>query len=453
MGLEQFVKAHVRVATIPKQYGGISGRRYTPASSAPAPISVLISIVLDFLDNFVNYYGVILVAMQPLAEKMRPQTLDEVIGQKHLVEQGQIIRQIIERKQPTSLILWGPPGSGKTTLARIIARETGAEFVELSAVTGKKADVTRVIEQAQVNQRLGMRTLLFVDEIHRFNKAQQDAFLPYVEDGTIVLIGATTENPSFEVITPLLSRSRVLVLEPLTKDDIVAIIKRTAKAEKIPAKRLPAKSIDLLAELSGGDARVALGNLELALQLTDKAVTTEVVTTAAQKRVPGYDKAGEQHYNIISAFIKSLRGSQPTAALYYMARMLQAGEDPKFIARRMVIFASEDIGIAAPAALNLAVSTFLAIERIGLPEGQYTLYHCATVLAKAPKSRQVADAMMHAQAAARDYPDLPVPIHLRNAPTKLMKDLGYNKGYKWEADFKHDKGFMPSELKDTDFFA
>lgn len=391
--------------------------------------------------------------MQPLAEKMRPQTLDEVIGQKHLVEHGQIIRQIIERKQPTSLILWGPPGSGKTTLARIVARETGAEFVELSAVTGKKADVTRVIEQAQASNRLGMRTILFVDEIHRFNKAQQDAFLPYVEDGTLVLIGATTENPSFEVITPLLSRSRVLVLEPLTKDDIIAIIKRTAKAEKIPTKRLPAKSIDLLAELSGGDARVALGNLELALQLTDKTVTSDVVTTAAQKRVPGYDKAGEQHYNIISAFIKSLRGSQPTAALYYMARMLQAGEDPKFIARRMVIFASEDIGMAAPAALNLAVSTFLAIERIGLPEGQYTLYHCATVLAKTPKSRQVADAMMRAQATARDYPDLPVPLHLRNAPTKLMKNLGYNKGYKWQADFKHDKGFMPSELAETDFFS
>ena len=390
--------------------------------------------------------------MRPLAERMRPEALDQVVGQKHLLEQGQIIHQIIERKQPTSLILWGPPGSGKTTLARIIARETDAEFVELSAVTAKKDDVRKVVETAQVNHRLGTRTILFVDEIHRFNKAQQDAFLPYVEDGTIVLIGATTENPSFEVITPLLSRSRVLVLEPLTKDDIITILRTTAKAEKLTKKRLPDKSIDLLAELSGGDARVALGNLELALQLTDKAVTTDIVTIAAQKRVPGYDKAGEQHYNIISAFIKSMRGSDPTATLYYMARMLQAGEDPKFIARRMIVFASEDIGLAAPAALNLTVSTFQAVERIGLPECQYALYHCATILAKAPKSRQIADAMSQAQATAREYPDLPVPLHLRNAPTKLMKDLGYNQGYKWEADFKHDKGFLPEKLQNTTFF-
>lgn len=384
--------------------------------------------------------------MKPLAERMRPENLDDVIGQKHLLEHGQIIHQIVQSKKPTSLILWGPPGSGKTTLARIIARETDADFVEMSAVTGKKADITRVVERAKDNQKLDKRTILFVDEIHRFSKAQQDAFLPHVEDGTIVLIGATTENPSFEVITPLLSRSRVLVLEPLNKDDIIAILKKTAKAEKLNAKRLPAKSIDLLAELSGGDARVALGNLELALQLTDKTIAPDVVTSAAQKRVPGYDKAGEYHYNLISAFIKSLRGSQASAALYYMARILQGGEDPKFIARRMVIFASEDIGLAAPAALNLAVSTFQAVERIGLPECEYNLYQCAAVLAKAPKSREVANAMMAAKTAAREHPDLPVPLHLRNAPTKLMKNLGYQKGYKWEADFKHDQGFLPPEI-------
>jgi putative ATPase len=391
---------------------------------------------------------------RPLAERMRPETLEAVLGQAHLVGAGKIIHEIIEHKQPTSLILWGPPGSGKTTLARIIARETGAEFVELSAVTAGKADVLKVIERAAQNQRLAMQTILFVDEIHRFNKAQQDAFLPHVEDGTIILIGATTENPSFEVINPLLSRSRVLVLEPLTKEAIVDILKRAATAEKLSVKILPAKSIDLLAELSGGDARVALGNLELAQQLAaGKTISQQIIETAAQHRLPGYDKKGEYHYNVISAFIKSMRGSDATAALYYLARMLQAGEDPKFIARRMVIFASEDIGIAAPAALNLAVSTFLAVERIGLPEAQYNLFHCATIMAKAPKSRQVAEAMQVALSTARDYADAPVPLHLRNAPTKLMKDLGYGKGTKWEANFKHPKGFLPDELSGLDFFA
>lgn len=390
---------------------------------------------------------------RPLAERRRPESLRDIVGQAHLVGEGKIISEMIEAKQPTSLILWGPPGSGKTTLARIIARETGAEFVELSAVTAGKADVLKVIEQAEQNRRLGMQTILFVDEIHRFNKAQQDAFLPHVEAGTVILFGATTENPSFEVINPLLSRSRVLVLEPLSKAEIVQIIKQTAKAEKLSAKKLPAKSIDLIAELSGGDARVALGNLELAEQLAGKgSITQQIVETAAQTRVPGYDKKGEFHYNVISAFIKSMRGSDPTATLYYLARMLQAGEDPKFVARRMVVFASEDIGLAAPAALNLAVSTFLAVERIGLPEAQYNLFHCATVMAKAPKSRDVANAMGAALSTARKFPDLPVPLPLRNAPTKLMKDLGYNKGYKWQAGFKPGEGFLPDEIKDTDFF-
>jgi len=387
--------------------------------------------------------------VRPLAERMRPETLDEVLGQDQLTAQGQILRELIDKQQPTSLILWGPPGSGKTTLARIIARETGAAFIELSAVTANKADVTRVIADAGVNQRLGQRTILFIDEIHRFNKAQQDAFLPHVEDGTIILIGATTENPSFEVISPLLSRSRVLVLKPLDKAAVTAIIKRSAKELGLNTKRLPLKSIDLLADLSGGDARVALGNLELAINLSaGQPITPKIIETAAQTRLPGYDKKGEQHYNIVSAFIKSLRGSDGTAALYYLARMLQSGEDPKFIARRMVIFASEDIGLAAPAALNLAVSAFMAVERIGLPEAQYNLFHAAAVLAKAPKSRQVADAMHAALETAKRYPDLPVPLGVRNAPTKLMRDLGYGKAYAWQADFQAPEGFLPPELKD-----
>lgn len=386
---------------------------------------------------------------KPLAELMRPELLDEVIGQSHLLGKQKIIRELIQKKQPASLILWGPPGSGKTTLARIIARETGTEFLELSAVTSGKADVVKVIEHAKQNQRLGQRTTLFVDEIHRFNKAQQDAFLPHVEDGTIILIGATTENPSFEIINPLLSRSRVLILEPLAKEEIVSILLRAQKKLQLTAKKLPKKSIDKLAELSGGDARIALGNLELALQLAGSSVTPEDVETAAQKRLPGYDKSGENHYNLISAFIKSMRGSDPDATCYYLARILQGGEDPKFIARRMVIFASEDIGIAAPAALNLAVSTFMAVERIGMPECQYNLYHCATVLARCEKSRETTDAMYEAQRLAAVYADVPVPLHLRNAPTKLMKGLGYAQGTEWKAGFKHPKGFMPEEVKNA----
>lgn len=387
----------------------------------------------------------------PLAERLRPQTLDEVIGQTHLLDEGEILRQIVKQKEPVSLILWGPPGSGKTTLARIIAREVEAEFIELSAVTSGKKDVEKVVEHARQNWNLQIRTVLFVDEIHRFNKAQQDAFLPHVESGLIALIGATTENPSFEIITPLLSRSRVLVLEPLAKDEIIAIIKHALTVLK-KTKLVSKDAIDYMAELSGGDARVALGNLELSLNMNHAKVTPEVVKVAAQKRLPGYDKKGEMHYNIISAFIKSMRGSDVDATLYYLARMIDAGEDPKFIARRMVIFASEDIGLAGNGALGLALNAFQAVERVGMPESQYILFHVATALAKSEKSRQTSDAMGRAQQLAKQYPDSPVPLHLRNAPTKLMKDLGYNQDYKWEADFKHKKGFLPDEIQGKKIF-
>ena len=388
---------------------------------------------------------------QPLADRIRPQNLKEFVGQKHIIGKGKIINQLIAGQRPFSLIFWGPPGSGKTTLARIMAKGLQADFVELSAVTAGLADVRAVIKQAEQNRRLATPTLLFVDEIHRFNKAQQDAFLPHVESGLVTLIGATTENPSFEIITPLLSRSRVVVLEPLAKKELLTLLKRAAG--KLGQKaRISAAAFDLLAEIAAGDARVALGNLELALALTKGPVSPETVKSAAQRKMPGYDKGGEGHYNLISAFIKSLRGSDASAALYYLARILQGGEDPLFIARRMIIFASEDIGLAASPALNLAVSTFLAVERIGLPEGKYPLFHCAVVLAGAKKSRAVATAMERALRAAQAHPDLPVPLHLRNAPTQLMKELGYQKNYRWQADFKHPEGFLPPQLRDFSVF-
>lgn len=311
-------------------------------------------------------------------------------------------------------------------------------------MTSGKKDVERVIEHARQNWNLNLRTILFVDEIHRFNKAQQDAFLPHVESGLITLIGATTENPSFEVITPLLSRTRVLVLQQLTKDEIVLVLKRALKTLK-QTKRVSPKALDYLAELADGDARVALGNLELALSFGEK-VTPEVVKAAAQRRLPGYDKKGDAHYDVISAFIKSLRGSDATAAAYYLARMIDSGEDPKFIARRMVIFASEDIGLAGNGALSLAVATFEAVERVGLPEAKYNLFHCAIALARSQKSREITDLMNDAFSLAQKYPNSPVPLHLRNASTKLMKDLGYAKDYKWQAGFQHEKGFLPEDI-------
>ena len=387
----------------------------------------------------------------PLAERMRPQTLDEVVGQDGVIGDGKILTEIVRRKEPVNIIFWGPPGTGKTTLARIIAREFEADFIEISAVTSGKKDVAHVVEIAKQNWNLKIRTVLFVDEIHRFNKAQQDAFLPHVESGLITLIGATTENPSFEVISPLLSRSRVVVIQPLSKDSIMEVLLRAIKAEGAQ-KRVDIEAVAYLAELSGGDARSALGDLELALNISPEKVTIETVKEAAGRKVPGYDKKGDEHYNNISAFIKSMRGGDDSATLYYMARMLNAGEDPKFIARRMVIFASEDIGLAGNGALGLALDAFMAIERVGMPEGGIILSHVATALARAKKSRESYNAWTKAKKMADRTMNLPVPLHLRNAPTKLMADLGYGKDYKWEAGFKAEKGFLPDDIANVNFF-
>lgn len=388
----------------------------------------------------------------PLAERMRPQTLDEVVGQEDVIGEGKILTEIVKRKEPVNIIFWGPPGTGKTTLARIIAKEFEADFIEISAVTNGKKDVARVVEVAKQNWNLKIRTVLFVDEIHRFNKAQQDAFLPHVESGLITLIGATTENPSFEVISPLLSRSRVVVIQSLSKDNIMEVLLRAIRAENAE-KRVDIEAVACLAELSGGDARSALGDLELALNISPDKVTIETVKEAAGRKIPGYDKKGDEHYNNISAFIKSMRGGDDSATLYYMARMLNAGEDPKFVARRMVIFASEDIGLAGNGALGLALNAFMAVERVGMPESGIILSHVAVALARAKKSRESYDAWAKAKELADKTMNLPVPIHLRNASTKLMTDLGYGKDYKWEAGFKADKGFFPEDIKQTDFFA
>lgn len=387
---------------------------------------------------------------RPLADRIRPKTLSQYIGQVQVVGEGQFLRAMIERGQPTSLILWGPPGTGKTTLARIIAASGDHAFEEISAVTSGLPDVKKVIERAKERQQLGQSTLLFVDEIHRFNKAQQDAFLPHVEDGTIVLIGATTENPSFEVIGPLLSRSRVVVLEALSVDQLVSILQNAMR--ELPSKELAPEAARLLAELAAGDARAALGGLEVAAELTTKVIDTATVKQAMQKSAAHYDKGGEYHYNLISAFIKSIRGGAVDAALFYLASMLEGGEDPKFIARRLVILASEDIGSADNAMLTLAVSAFQAIERIGLPEGRIILAQATIALAQAPKSRAAYDAIGRAQTAAREHPAAEVPLHLRNAPTKLMKELNYGKDYQWEPGFEHPEGFLPRELQRERFY-
>lgn len=396
----------------------------------------------------------------PLAERMRPTTLSEVMGQEAIIGDGKILTEIVKKGEPVNLIFWGPPGTGKTTLARILAHEFKADFVEISAVTAGKKDVEAVVERAKVNWNLKTRTVLFVDEIHRFNKAQQDAFLPHVESGLIILIGATTENPSFEVISPLLSRSRVVVVSPLSKAAILEVLNRAVKSEKVKIVKKIGKSagpqitesaIDYLAELSGGDARSALGDLELSLSLANK-VDIKTVIEAAGRKMPGYDKKGDKHYDTISAFIKSMRGSDTDAALYYLARMVDAGEDPKFIARRMVIFASEDIGLAGNGALSLATACFQAVERVGMPESGLILAHTCIALSRSPKNRDSADAWFAAKDLAHRTPNEPVPIWLRNAPTKLMKELGFGEGQKWESGFHLDKNYLPDSIKNEKIY-
>lgn len=384
-----------------------------------------------------------LAQVAPLSTRMRPRDLDEIVGHGEIVGPGSLLRQAIEQDQLFSLVLWGPPGSGKTTLARLIAARSRAEFVAISAVSSGVADLRAIVREAA--DRLGMhgqRTVLFIDEIHRFNKAQQDAILPHVEDGTVILIGATTENPSFEVNAPLLSRSRVVVLESLSDEEVASIIGRALTDE---TRGLGARSLllqddarDLLVNMANGDARFALNTLEFAAAGLDVAgaITAERVLQAAQRRASGYDKGGEAHYDAISALHKTLRGSDPDAALYWLARMLERGDDPLYVVRRLVRFASEDIGLADPQALPLAVAAQQAIHFLGMPEGALALAELAVYLALAPKSNAIYRAYGAARTDVEATRNDPVPLHLRNAPTRLMKDLGYGSGYRYAHDFE-----------------
>ena len=416
------------------------------------------------MDLFENKSGKTKNVLPPLADRVRPQNLDGFVGQDHLVGPDHVLRRIIEGDEPASMIFWGPPGVGKTTLANIMANETKAAFFAISAVTAGLADVRKIMEQARVNSKgLGKRTILFIDEIHRFNKAQQDALLHSVEDGTLTLIGATTENPSFEVIAPLLSRCRVYKLEPLREDEIRSIVDHALATDEMLRKQsleISNEAKDALIRLSGGDGRIALNALDLCGRLTPlkggkRYITPDVIQEAMQKRTLIYDKQGDAHYDTISAFIKSMRGSDPDAAVYWLARMLEAGEDPLFIARRIVILASEDVGKADPNALVVANAAFQAVHAVGMPEARIILSQATTYLASAPKSNAAYVAINEAMNDVKQLSPEPVPLHLRNAPTGLMQEMGYARGYKYAHDYEGgfiEHEFLPPGLKDRIYY-
>lgn len=394
----------------------------------------------------------------PLAERIRPRDFSEFVGQEHLVGAGGTIRKMVQGGNLRSMILWGPPGTGKTTLARLIANELDADFFQVNAISSGVKEMREIINHAKNALEVGRRTILFIDEIHRFNKAQQDALLQSVEDGTLILIGATTENPSFEVISPLLSRCQVYVLDPLINTDLETILGRALSEDEFM------KNIELTPEaqkevisLSGSDARVMLNALEVALSLSgaETKINREKIREAYQTRHYRYDRSGEEHYNTISAFIKSVRGSDPDAAVYYLARMLEAGEDPKFIARRLIILASEDIGNAEPYALTLATACFTSVHYVGMPEAKIILAQAATYLASCPKSNASYLAVEKALSDVREKPNLSIPIHLRNAPTMLMKDIGYGRDYKYSHNFEDhfvEQNYLPDEIKDKIYY-
>lgn len=393
--------------------------------------------------------------MQPLAERLRPNTLDEYIGQKHLVGQGAVLRRMIDSGHISSFILWGPPGVGKTTLAQIIAHKLETPFYTLSAVTSGVKDVRDIIERAKSNHFFSATSpILFIDEIHRFSKSQQDSLLGAVEQGIVTLIGATTENPSFEIIRPLLSRCQLYVLRPLEKDDLLTLLHRAITTDFILKERkIELKETNALLRYSGGDARKLLNILELVIEATEHdpvVIDDSLVIDCLQQNPLAYDKNGEMHYDIISAFIKSIRGSDPDAAIYWLARMVEGGEEPTFIARRLVISAAEDIGLANPNALLLANATFDTVMKIGWPEGRIPLAECTIYLATSPKSNSAYMAINDALALVKQTGNLPVPLHLRNSPTKLMKQLGYSDGYKYAHNYPGHfvrQQFMPDDLK------